>query len=222
MPATLPSSSTTLSGKQQLPPTLPGFEGINRYWDRINSKVAAKILPGQYYVTLHDELIVTVLGSCVSACIRDPRKGIGGMNHFMLPMETGLSTGNWGSKGLSAATRYGNVAMEYLINGILRNGGDRHNLEVKIFGGGKILAQMTDIGQRNIAFIREYVQVEGLKLVADDLGDICPRKVYYYPGSGVVRVKKLRALHDNTLVEREMAYVDELRKAPVAGEIDLF
>jgi len=102
-------------------PELPGFKHINRYWDKTHDSYAAKILPGEYYVTIHDELIVTVLGSCVSACIRDKIFGIGGMNHFMLPVSKGEDISSFNTTGESA--RYGNFAMEQMINDILKNGG---------------------------------------------------------------------------------------------------
>ena len=70
------------------PPSIAGFEHVNRYVDREHGVIAAKILPGEYYVTQEDELITTVLGSCISACIRDKESGMGGMNHFMLPETT--------------------------------------------------------------------------------------------------------------------------------------
>lgn len=201
---------------------LPGFEHINRYWDKMHGTNAAKILPGEYYVTTQNEEIVTVLGSCVSACIRDRIFGIGGMNHFMLPMTNANSSDAWQNASISAATRYGNFAMEHMINTILSNGGARKNLEVKVFGGGKILAQMTDIGRRNIDFVREYIATEGLNLVAEDLGDIYPRKVMYNPITGKVKMKKLRSLHNNTVVERETEYMQKLDIEPVESEIDLF
>ncbi len=56
-----------------------------RYFDREFDRAAVKVLPGEYYVSADDEAIVTVLGSCVAACIRDVRLGVGGLNHFMLP-----------------------------------------------------------------------------------------------------------------------------------------
>lgn len=206
----------------QPPPTLVGFEHINRYWDRERNLFAAKILPGEYYVTTQEEIIVTVLGSCVAACIRDRVFRIGGMNHFMLPVRLDDGDDSWKSTSLSAATRYGNFAMEHLINDILKHGGLRKNLEVKIFGGGRILAQMTDIGHRNIAFVTDYIKTEGLRLAAENVGDIYPRKVVYNPLTGKVLMKKLRSMHNNTIVERETAYLDQLQQEPVAGEIDLF
>ncbi|MBK8164070.1 MAG: chemoreceptor glutamine deamidase CheD [Gammaproteobacteria bacterium] len=188
----------------------------------MHRQFAAKILPGEYYVTCGQEMVVTVLGSCVSACIRDAVSGVGGMNHFMLPVSQGGGGGSWDAAGLGASTRYGNYAMERLINDILKNGGRRQNLEVKVFGGGKILANMTDIGDKNINFVRAYISAEGLRLSASDLGDIHPRKVYYAPATGKVFMKKLRALHNNTILERETAYMEEIVHKPVEGDVTLF
>jgi chemotaxis protein CheD len=202
-------------------PVLAGFEHINRYWDNGRATYAAKILPGEYYVTCAGELIVTVLGSCVSACIRDTVFGIGGMNHFMLPTHSGQS-GAWDAAGLGESTRYGSYAMERLINDILKNGGRRGNLEVKVFGGGRILANMTDVGRRNIEFVKHYIETEGLRIVARDLGDVYPRKVCYAPATGKVQVLKLRSLHNNTIVERETEYQRQLAAKPVAGDVTLF
>jgi len=203
---------------------LNGFSHINRYWDKNSGKHVAKILPGEYYVTTNNEFITTVLGSCVSACIRDTVFGIGGMNHFMLPANKTGDPNAWGSDILSSATRYGNFAMEHLINGILTNGGQRKNLEVKVFGGGRIISQMTDVGMNNIKFVREYIDNEALKLVAEDLGDIYPRKVMYDPKTGKVKMKKLRSLHNDTIITRETSYMKVIDStAPAAtGEIDLF
>lgn len=214
----LVSAGRTASGP--MPPALPGFTHINRYWDDQHGMYAAKLLPGEYYVTAERETIVTVLGSCVSACVRDPVFGIGGMNHFMLPH--GQGNGSWDEAGLGASTRYGSFAMEQLINNILKHGGSRKNLEVKLTGGGRILAQLTDIGRRNIEFIEQYVRTEGLQVLARDLGDVYPRKVYYTPITGKMLVKRLRSLHNDTILQREAAYRSELERAPVAGSVELF
>ena len=207
-----------MSQEHSLPKPIRGFSDINRYWDKYINMPAAKILPGEYYVTFQDEAIVTVLCSCVSACVRDRVYNIGGMNHFMLPQKNKFSSDDM----LADHNRYGNYAMENMINEILKNGGRRQNLEVKIFGGGKILASMTDIGRRNIQFIHEYIQEESLDLIADDTGDIYPRKVIYFPFTGKVKVKRLRSLHNNTIVEREMSYMNDIEDKPIEGEIELF
>jgi chemotaxis protein CheD len=204
-----------------LPEAFPGFEHITRYWDRKHNMPAAKILPGEYYVTRNNEIITTVLGSCVSACIRDRILGVGGMNHFMLPVSAG-SVWSGVDDPVSSATRYGNHAMEIMINDILSYGGRRSNLEVKIFGGGKIMASTADVGGKNIEFVHQYLKNEGLQLLNEDVGNIYPRKVLYYPATGRVRLKKLRHLHNDTIVRREQAYRQNLDGKPVAGGVELF
>lgn len=206
--------------KSHFPKVLPGFERINRYWDKMRNGIAAKILPGEYYVTTNDEYVVTVLGSCVSACIRDRLFGIGGMNHFMLPKSFDGDLVRAGN--VSDAARYGNFAMEHLINDILKNGGRKDNLEVKIVGGGRIIANMTNIGRKNIEFVRSFIETEGLNLLGEDVGDIYPRKVVYHPRTGKVKVKKLRSMHNRTILDREEQYMSEIETQPVAGEIELF
>lgn len=203
-----------------MPRAFRGFTHINRYWDRQNGMFAAKILPGEYYVTSQNERIVTVLGSCVSACIRDPYTGVGGMNHFMLPSDS--LQGSWDMAQFGVATRFGNVAMERLINDILSNGGKRERLEVKLFGGGNVLVNMTDIGQRNILFAKHFVKIEGLKLLSEDLGDIYPRKVHYLPATGQAMVKRIVSIHNDTISERERHYMKTIDQQQQAGEIDLF
>ncbi len=203
-------------------PALPQFGHISRYWDSEHECFAARLLPGEYYVTRHAENIATVLGSCVSACIRDARLGYGGMNHFMLPLDGSQGQSVWGS-ATSAATRYGNVAMERLINDILKLGGRRENLEIKLVGGGRVLAEMTtDIGARNIDFVRRYVAEEGFKVLGEDLGDIFPRRVVYFPQTGRIRVRKLSTGRDDTLAARERQYLQQLDTKPVENEVELF
>lgn len=204
------------------PPALPGFAAINRYWDRENEIIAAKLLPGEYYVTNENEMITTVLGSCIAACIRDSVLGIGGMNHFMLPETSTEQAKNAGYSLLGSATRYGNYAMEHLINTILASGGKRKNLEVKVFGGGKIIPSLSDVGLRNIGFVLDYIDTEALNLLAQDLGDIYPRKVNFYPKTGKVRMKKIKNLHNDTIALRENNYRSQIKNAAVEGEIELF
>ena len=202
------------------PLVLPGFEHVRRTWNNTYGTYAARLLPGEYYVTTNDEGVYTTLGSCISACIRDRVTGVGGMNHFMLPASEDPT--GWKAASLSASTRYGNFAMEHLINTILKNGGQRQNLEVKLFGGGRILANMTDVGLRNINFAHDYLQTEGLRVVSEDVGEIFPRMVVYFPATGKVRVKRLRSLHNNTIVDEEIRYIKTVESKPVGGDIELF
>jgi len=213
--------NTNLSTQKTCPQALPGFTHINRYWDKTRLLATAKILPGEYYVTNSAETIVTVLGSCISACIRDPINHVGGMNHFMLPESHDMS-GKWTDSDLGEATRYGTYAMEHMINDILKYGGKKKNLEVKIVGGGQIIRGMTDVGKKNIAFIQHFLHAEGLTIAGKDLGDIYPRKVMYHADSGRLQVKRLRSLHNDTILEREQRYKNKIEHEPQSGEIDLF
>lgn len=191
----------------------------NVYYDRTFDCDAAKILPGEYYFTPKDMLIVTVLGSCVAACIRDRVTGIGGMNHFMLP-----DGGNDTDSPISASMRYGTYAMEILINDLLKAGARRENLEAKVFGGGNVLRGFVaiNVGERNAQFVRDYLRAENIRVVAEDLNDVHPRKVYFFPRTGKVLVKKLKQLNNNTLVNREQDYANRLQAKPVAGDVELF
>lgn len=189
----------------------------NIYHDKAFNALAAKILPGEYFVTKRDMLIVTVLGSCVSTCMRDSESGVGGMNHFMLPAHGGDP-----KSPVSSSARYGAFAMEILINQLLGLGAKRERLEAKVFGGGRVLAGLTDIGQRNVEFVRDYLRRERVKLVAEDLGKNYARKVYFFANTGRVLVKQLRTLHNDTIFTRERNYAAQLEVVPVSGEADLF
>ena len=202
-------------------PALPQFAHITRYWDQEHESFAARLLPGEYYATRHAEIVCTVLGSCVSACVRDARLNLGGMNHFMLPLDGSPGENAWGAV-LSTPTRYGNVAMERLINDILKFGGRREDLEVKLVGGGRMLTHTSnDVGARNIEFVREYVRAEKLRIVNEDLGDVYARRVVYFPQTGRLRVRKLAAGRDEALAAQERQYLEQLGR-PSEGNIELF
>jgi chemotaxis protein CheD len=208
--------------KSQLPAVAAGFEHVKRYWDPGCDRWSAKILPGQFFVTRSDEAITTVLGSCISACIRDPVTRIGGMNHFMLPEDGSPGKSAWidGPGGL--ATRYGSYAMESLINELMKLGARRDRLEVKLFGGGRILSSMTDVGEKNITFARHFLKLEGFKIAAEDVGDLCPRRVIYFPATGVVMLKRLRALDVSAIAQRENIYLTRLATKPAENDVELF
>lgn len=207
--------------KAPLAKVLPGFENIRRYTNP-QGQVIAKLLPGDFYVTTHDEVLDTVLGSCVSACIRNSKLGIGGMNHFMLPRPAGNGHDTWETGAAGRATRYGSASMEQLINRILKAGGTRADLEVKIFGGGRVLKTLTDVGDHNVTFVREFLKQEGLRVTSEDVGDTCPRHVQYFPLTGRVRVRHLTSSHTRDVASQEQQFLKGLEKTPVAGEIDLF
>ena len=198
-------------------PAIEEHLATNLYYDRIFNCEAAKILPGEYYFTGKPMMIVTVLGSCVAACIRDRVSGIGGMNHFMLP------DGGESGRPSASSMRYGSYAMEVLINQLLKAGARRENLEAKVFGGGNVLQGFTSInvGERNARFVRDYLRDANIRILAEDLNDIHPRKVYFFPETGKVLVKKLIQLNNYTLVRREHDYASRLQANPIDDEIDL-
>ncbi len=186
--------------------------------DPVEGITTYKILPGEFYVTNTNERIETILGSCISACVRDPVSGVGGMNHFMLPMDKNSA----GNAELSDANRYGNYAMENLVNALLKQGAKRERLEFKIFGGGRIMSSQTNIGWYNIGFVFDYVYTEGYKVVSQDIGDIFPRKILYYPNSGRARVKRLNAVNTQSLAAEENNYINNIGSKPVGGDVELF
>jgi len=202
----------------------PEFVQVNHYWDKQRDMVVAKILPGEFYMTTQNVAIATTLGSCISACIWDERSNVGGMNHFMLPITNkDAHEVNWGSREKTAdATRYGNFAMEHLINCILRCGGRKVNLRAKLFGGAKVLNQMSDVGQKNIDFALAYLEQEEIIIESSDIGDIYPRKVIFEPGSGRAFIKRLDNLHNDTIIKRESDYSNKIYKKEVSGDVELF
>ncbi|MCA0400624.1 MAG: chemoreceptor glutamine deamidase CheD [Proteobacteria bacterium] len=177
-----------------------------------------RVLPGDFYVTGEkDQTIVTVLGSCVAACIRNPATGFGGLNHFMLPES---DTDQW--NGASRALRYGNFAMEALINAVLKSGCARSDLEVKLFGGANLHGSKVGVGAKNAAFARHYIEAEGLHLVSSDLGGDFGRRIHFNPVTGKVQRLLLKDRDQGAVVRAESRYGRELVVEDVGGGIDLF
>jgi chemotaxis protein CheD len=177
-----------------------------------------KVAPGDHYVTAQEDVvIVTVLGSCVAACIRDPLAGVGGMNHFMLPSSR---TGAWGDA--TGSLRYGNFAMERLINEILIRGGRRERLEIKLFGGGNVLGGATSVGHSNADFVEWYLRSESMPIAASNLRGTTARQVRYFPVTGKALVKHLEIRQSRHTLEEESAYGKSLVNAPSEADIELF
>jgi chemotaxis protein CheD len=193
------------------------FGHIRRMQDHRFPHEVAAILPGEFFVSAEPMIVYTVLGSCVSACIRDPLAGVGGMNHFMLPKPKEAGTDSWGE-----STRYGSYAMESLINEILKRGGVKSRLEVKLFGAGRIYEGNIDVGARNAEWVLEYIKTEGLIACKTDLGDVLPRKIYYFTESGRVLMKKIEKVKNDTIATREREYASRIQeKKQVVAEEDV-
>lgn len=191
----------------------------NLYFDPRFGVQAAKILPGEFYVSAQDMMLVTVLGSCVAACVRDTASGVGGMNHFMLPENADAR-----NNPCAPSARYGAHAMEMLLNELIKRGARRERLEAKVFGGGAVIPgmQATQVGMRNADFVLDYLHRERIAMTAADLCEAWPRKVYFFPRSGRVLVRKLRSLHNDTIANRERAYQRQLAATHVEGMVELF
>ncbi|WP_175804003.1 chemoreceptor glutamine deamidase CheD [Burkholderia ambifaria] len=193
----------------------------NRYFDNHFERPGVKLLPNEFYTTSEDMVLMTVLGSCVAACLHDPLAGIGGMNHFMLP-DDGADAG----AAASDSMRYGAYAMEVLINELIKAGGRRERIEAKVFGGAAVLAGMTtiNIGDRNADFVRRYLALERIRITAEDLQGVHPRKVAFMPRTGRAMVKKLR-LQVPGVTEREAALAreaDRVRAGRQRAHVELF
>jgi len=177
-----------------------------------------KVFLGHHLVSDHsDVMMVTTLGSCVAACVCDPAAAIGGMNHFLLPEVPDSEQGD-----ADAAARYGSVAMERLINEILSRGGKRSRLEVKLFGGARVIESSLDVGRKNALFALDYVRKEGLKLVSQDFGGTSARRVHYFPHSGRAMRKLLRPEALSDTVTQELHFRSSLRTQAVEGDVELF
>ncbi|MBC7963265.1 MAG: chemoreceptor glutamine deamidase CheD [Steroidobacteraceae bacterium] len=163
------------------------YFSTSSYYDRIFAAKAVKILPGQYHATGDGTVITTVLGSCVSVCLYDAVNGVGGMNHYMLPSDAGALR-NYGN----GSARYGNHAMNLLLEHVLQLGGKRANLEAKVFGAGRVMEGMSDVGRQNASFALRYLKEQKIRVVAVDVGDTFPRKICFSPVSGQVFVKRIQ------------------------------
>jgi chemotaxis protein CheD len=176
---------------------------------------AVKVLPGEYYVSHEDLVVMTVLGSCIAACLWDSRMRVGGMNHFMLPE----------GDSLDVSGRYGSYAMELLINEMLKLGARRETMQAKIFGGAQVMHSFTtmNVGERNTQFVVNYLHTERIPVVSEDVLDIYPRKVCFFPVTGKAMVKRLAHAHPEELVAQEKrGNAATVATATAGGSVDLF
>jgi chemotaxis protein CheD len=187
------------------------------YFDREFRVDAVKILPGQYHAA-RTGAITTVLGSCVSTCLWDPAERIGGMNHFMLPGDTASQGSPW-----AASARFGVYAMEVLINEMIHLGADRRRMMAKVFGGARLLSgfDRLDVGAKNVEFVLEFLKVEGIRVLAQDLLDVSPRKVVFFVDTGKAQVKRLSLTPGEPVQRREREYLRQLG-GQRGGEIEIF
>jgi chemotaxis protein CheD len=211
-------NASTLPHRASSPAAPARRLGSGRYFNHEFKTETVKIALGQQAVSDRGDLMIaTTLGSCVAACIHDPVRGIGGMNHFMLP-DMPVSE----LEGAGAAARYGSVAMERLINALLAAGADRRRLQVKLFGGASVIDSSYDIGGLNSRFALDYVRAEGLTLAGQDLGGGSARRLHYFPHSGRALRRLLRPEAAADTVTRERSFITHFARTPVEGEVELF
>ncbi|APD92764.1 chemotaxis protein CheD [Alteromonas mediterranea] len=198
------------------------FEAPISYYDKRFATDAVKLLPGQYFVTTQNKMLVTVLGSCVAACLFDPVSGIGGMNHFMLPSVN--KTAEEFDKMQGMAAKYGVHAMELLINDLVKAGASKKRIKAKIFGGGKVVPSFVqnDVGRFNAEFVTQFLNTERIPILASDLCDTYARKIYFFPSDGNVLMKRIHELNNATIIERESQHRWELSTRAPSGSVDLF
>jgi chemotaxis protein CheD len=196
-------------------------EASTVYFERHFDRNAVKLLPGEYFVSADDIVLSTVLGSCVAACMWDRIARVGGMNHFMLPGDADRARKEPDPIGL--AGRYGVFAMEQLINELIKRGARKANLEAKLFGGGAVLRNFTaiNVGERNAEFVLDFLRTEGIRVVSQDLLDVFPRRVAFFPISGRALCRKL-AQADASIVNAEQQYNARLNTTEVGGDVELF
>ena len=195
-------------------PVKPGQASFY-FFDNHFQHNAVKVLPGEYFVTNENVMLITVLGLCIAACLWDSRAGVGGMNHFMLPV--GDST--------DLSGRYGSYAMELLINEMMKLGARREFIQAKIFGGAQVIHGFTNmnVGERNTGFVREYLRTERIPVVSEDVLDIHPRKVVFFATSGRAMLKRLAHTHRESLAAQEArGNAASVVRETHGGSVDLF
>lgn len=191
---------------------------LDRRIDSASGRPIVTLKPGEYHASASGELIGTVLGSCIAVCLYDRAAGVGGMNHFMLPVQLS-GAGAWGDI-IATPARYGVAAMELLINDMLKLGASRANFEAKVFGGARVLSGMSDIGRSNIDFVRGFCERERIPVVRSDVGGERPRQLICDTLDGRVLMRYLQRAPD--VATRERDYLNNPRPRPQAGEVDLF
>ncbi len=189
----------------------------SKYFDHHFKTTVHKIHEGDFCVlSKTDHVIMTTLGSCISVCMTDPVVKVGGRNHFLLFSDRSEN----GTNGYSM--RYGNNAMETLFNEILKRGGIKERLIIKAFGAGNVLNINANIGAKNEAFLKKYIQDEEMKLDTCDLGGNMPRRVAFFPSTGKVFVKHLQRAGDRMIAKEEEHFRKKIEQQPVSGDIELF
>jgi len=183
-------------------------------------RLARNINPGGWAIE-SERPISTLLGSCVAVCLFDPKLQLGGMNHFLLP------SSKRGANDDIDVILNGDYSMEVLVNGLLNKGAHKSRLVAKAFGGGTIVSSIRmAIGERNSAFAHEWLDREGIRLVASDFNGPWSRKVVFVPNSGEAFCRRIPTTQANVAdvarAEHEYELSMAAQKKSAEKKIDLF
>lgn len=183
-------------------------------------RIARNINPGGWAIET-ERPIATLLGSCVAVCLFDPKLKLGGMNHFLLPSKAS------GANADTDVILNGDYAMEVLVNGLLNKGASKTRLVAKAFGGGTIVSSIRmAIGERNSQFAKEWLDREGIPLVASDFSGPWSRKVILVPQTGDAFCRRMPTTQATVteVVKAEQEYERSLvlPHKPVEKKIELF
>ncbi len=209
------------SSPQNIPPPVNNTNSTQQSQLDIQGMQTIHLKAGDYHITNQNQIITTVLGACLSACVRDRELGIGGMNHFILPYFAVNENSDWEYTAVNSAIRFGTHNMEQLINSILKQGGKRNNLEFKFFGAGNVIGPPNNIGEHNIKFIRDFMNTEGYGISAESLGNEYPIKINYHPVSGKAWVKRVE-IATLEVAAQEKLYIHQLEEKIMDGTIEIF
>lgn len=163
---------------------------------------------GEFIVSADEDVVLTtVLGSCVAACLHEPEAGVGGINHFLLPEAQEMSQ--------LPRNSYGVHLMELLLNGMLNLGARRDRIQAKLFGGGRLVRGLSDIGARNAIFAEQFLQYERIPIVAHSLRGTQARRLRYWPTTG-------RTQQRFVMDDPELFRLPTLQRAPRGNGVELF
>jgi len=176
---------------------------------------------GEYFATQDGEVLYTVVGSCIAACIYDKERKVAGMNHFLLP---GMVRPD---EMLSCELgRYGIFAMELLIGELIKLGARREGLQAKLFGAGNVLKFRSsdgDITGSNIRFAKKFLELEGIPTVKEDLGGKGGRKILFFSDSNRVLLKRFDTQREPRFFQDEQTYKKRIfQKGPEKSRVVLF
>lgn len=185
---------------------------MNSYFDNHFNKKIVTIYPGEFYTSRDNEMISTVLGSCISIALFDSEKKIGGLNHFMLAKDTSIEDDRE-SKRLMG--KFGEYAMELLIKDVMDKGAKLENLQAKVFGGSNVFnlpaTSGTQVGEVNIKFAFDYLKQKKIPVITSNTGGTAPRKIFFDPVSSKVYLKYIQNHNvDAQLESKEEAYLNEI------------